>query len=97
MPKVGGYDFGLVVTCELTKFTRVFSCTKHITGEETIKILLEEWFCVYRAPKEINSDEDVRVRSVGGGDRRFLRSLDVQVSTGIPYTYTSSPPCERQI
>ena len=34
-------------------------CTKHITGEKTIKILLEEWFCVYGAPKEINSDEDV--------------------------------------
>ena len=44
-------------------FIRVFPCTKHITGEETIKILLEEWFSVYGAPKEINSDEDVRVRS----------------------------------
>ena len=55
MPKFGGYDFALVVTCGLTRFTRVFPCTKHITGEETIKILLEEWFCVYGAPKEINS------------------------------------------
>ena len=59
MPKFGGYDFAHVVTCGLTRFTRVFSCTKHITGEETIKILLEEWFRVYGAPKEINSDEDV--------------------------------------
>ena len=48
MPKFGGYDIALVVTCGLTRFTRVFSCTKHITGEETIRILLEEWFCVYR-------------------------------------------------
>ena len=59
MPKFGGYDFALVVTCGLTRFTRVFPRTKHITREETIKILLEEWFCVYGAPKEINSDEDV--------------------------------------
>ena len=59
MPKFGGYDFHLVVTCGLTRFTREFPCTQHITGEETIKILLEEWFCVYGAPKEINSDEDV--------------------------------------
>ena len=59
MPKFGGYDFVLVVTCGLTRFTRVFPCTKHITGEETIEILLEEWFCVYGAPKQINSDEDV--------------------------------------
>ena len=54
MPKFGGYDFALVVTCRLTRFTRVFPCTKHITGEETIKILLEEPFCVYEAPKEIS-------------------------------------------
>ena len=46
MPKFGGYDFALAVTCGLTRFTRVFSCTTQITGEETIKILLEEWFCV---------------------------------------------------
>ena len=59
MPKFGGYDFVLVVTCGLTRFTRVFPCTKHITCEETIKILVEEWFWVYGARKEINSDENV--------------------------------------
>ena len=32
MPKLGGYDFALVVTCGLTRFTRVFPCTKHITA-----------------------------------------------------------------
>ena len=70
IPKFGGYDFALVVTFGLTKFTRVFPCTKQITGEKTIKILLdggqrrgkkikillEEWFCVYGAPKEINPE-----------------------------------------
>ena len=66
MPKFGGYDFALVVTCGFTRFTSVFPCTKHITGEETIKILPEDWFCVYGAPKEINSDEDVLTRSRGG-------------------------------
>ena len=97
MPKVGGYDFALLVTCGLTRVTRVFPRTKHITGEETIKILLEEWFCVYGAPKEINSDEDVRVRSDIDWYKRVLRSLNVQVSTGIPYTHTSNPLRERQI
>ena len=87
MPKFAGYNFALVVACGLTRFTRVFSCTKHITGEETIKILLEEWFCVYGAPKEINS----------GWYKRVLRSLNVQMSTGIPYSHTSNPLCERQI
>ena len=97
MTKFEGYDFALVVTCGLTRFTRVFPCTKHITGEETIKILLEEWFCVYGAPKGINSDEDVRVRSGTGWYGRVLRSLNVQVSTGISYTHTTNPLCERQI
>ena len=97
VPKFGGHDFALVVTCGLTRFTRVFPCTKHITGEETIKILLEEWFCVSGAPKEINSDEDVRERSHTGWYKRVLGSLNVQVSTGIPYTHTSNPLCERQI
>ena len=32
MPKFGGYDFALVVTCGLTRFTRVFPCTKQITS-----------------------------------------------------------------
>ena len=97
MPKFGGYDFALLVTCGLTRFTRVFPCTKHITGEETIKILLEEWFCVYGGPKEINADEDVGVHSDTGWYKRVLRSPNVQVSTGIPYSHTSNPLCERQI
>ena len=97
MPSFGGYDFALVVTCGLTSLTRVFPCTKHITSVETIKILQEEWFCVYGAPKEINSDEDVRVRSNTGWCKRVLRSPNVQVSTGIPSTHRSNPLCERQI
>ena len=66
MPKFGGYDFAPVVTCGLTRFNRVFPGTKRNTGKETIKIVLEEWFCVYGAPKEINADEDFRVRSHNG-------------------------------
>ena len=97
MPKFGGYDFALVVTCWLTRFTRVFPCTKHITGEETIKILLEEWFFVFGAPKEINSDDDVRVRSDTGWYKRVLKSLNVHMLTGIPYTHKSNPLCEQQI
>ena len=31
MPKFGGYDFAVVVTCGLTRSTRVFPCTKQIT------------------------------------------------------------------
>ena len=91
MPKFGGYDFALVITCGLTRFIRVFPCTEHINGEETLNILLEEWFCVYGAPRVINSDKDVRVRSDTGWYKTVLTSLNVQVSTGIPYTHTGNP------
>ena len=97
MPNFRRYDFALVVTCWLTWFARVFPCTKHITREGTIKILLKECFFVYGAPKEINSDGDFRVGSDGGWYNRFLRSLHVQVSTVIPYTHASNPLCERKI
>ena len=44
-----------------------------------------------------HSDENVGVRSNTGWYKRVLRSLNVQVSTGSPYTHTSKPLCERQI
>ena len=50
MPKFGGYVFALVVTCGLTRFTRVFPCTTHITGLETIKILLD--LCLWGAQRD---------------------------------------------
>ena len=62
----------------------MFPCTKHITGEHTIKILVEEWFCVYGAPEEINSNEDVRLRSDTTRYKRVLGSLNVQVSKVTP-------------
>ena len=70
---------------------------KQITSEETIKILLEEWLCVYGASKESNSDEDVRVLSDIGSYKRVLRSLNVKMSTGILYAPRSNPLCEQQI
>ena len=45
----------------------------------------------------MNCDAEVRVCSDTGWYKRVLRSLNVQVSTGIPYSHTSNPLCERQI
>ena len=97
LPKFAGYCFALVVTSGLTRFTGVFPYTNHVTGMETIKILLEECFTVFWAPKAIISDEDVRIRSDTGLYKRILRSLNAQVSTEILYTHMSNPLCERPI
>ena len=55
LPKVGGYHSCLVVTCR-----------KNITGEQTVAILVEQWFEHYGAPEEVHSDEDVRIQSDTG-------------------------------
>ena len=90
------YDSCLVVTCGLSRFTRVFPCNKKITGEQTVKMLVEQWFEPYGAPKQVHSDEDVRIRSDTGWYKRVLNALNVEVTTDVPYTHTSNPLCERQ-
>ena len=66
LPKFGGYDICLVVTCGLTRFTRAFPCNKKITRDQTVKIMVEQRFEHYGAPKEVHSDEYVRIRSDNG-------------------------------
>ena len=77
LPRFGGYESCLVVTCGLSCFTRVFPCNKKITGEQTVKILVEQWFEPYGAPKQVHSDEDVRIRSDTGWYKRVLNALNV--------------------
>ena len=77
LPRFGGYDSCLVVTCGLTRFTRAFPCNKKITGKQTVKILVEQWFEPNGAPKEVHSDEDVRIRSNTGWYKRVLDALNI--------------------
>ena len=70
LPKCGGHDSCLVVTCGLTRFTRAFPCNKKITGEQTLNILVEQWFEHYGAPKEVHSDEDIHTWSDTGSYKR---------------------------
>ena len=85
-----------MVTCDLSRFTRGFPCNKKITGEQTVKMLVEQWFEPYGAPKQVHSDEDLRIRSDTAWYKRVLNALNVEVTTGVPYTHTSNPLCERQ-
>ena len=88
LPCFGGYDGCLVVTCGLSRFTRVFPCNKKITGEQTVKMLVEQWFEPYGAPEQVHSDEDVRIRSETGWYKRVLNALNVEVTNGVPYTHS---------
>ena len=96
LPRFGGYDSCLVVTCGLSRFTRVFPCSKKITGEETVKMLVEQRFQPYGAPNQGHSDEDVHIRSDTGWYKRVLNAVNVEVTTDLPYNHTSNPLCERR-
>ena len=96
LPRFGGYDSCLVVTCGPSRFTRVFPCNKKITGVQTVKMLLEQWFQPYGAPKQVHSDEDVRICSDTGWYKGVLNALYVEVTRGVPYTHKSNPLSERQ-
>ena len=96
VPRFGGYDSCLVVTCGLSRFTRVFPCNNKITGEQTVKMLVEQGFEPYGAPKQVHSDEDVRIRSDTAWYKRVLNAVNVGVTTDVPYTHTLNPLCERQ-
>ena len=84
LPRFGRCDSCLVFSCGLSRFTRVFPCNKKITGEQTVKMLVEQWFEPFAAPKEVHSDEDVRIRSDTGWYKRVLNALNIEVTTGVP-------------
>ena len=44
----------------------------------------------------MDSDEDVRIPSDTGWYKQVSDALNVHVTTGVPYTHTSNPLCERQ-
>ena len=96
VPRFGGHDSCLVVTCGLSCFSRVFPCNKKITGEQTVKMLVEQWCEPYGAPKEVHSDEDVHIRSDTGWYKRVSNALKVEVTAGVTYTHTSNPLDEGQ-
>ena len=45
---------------------------------------------------EVYSDKDVGIQRDTEGYKQVLGALHVQVTTSVPYTYTSNPLCKRQ-
>ena len=66
LPRFGVYDSCLVITCRLSRFDRVFPCNQKMTGEQTVKMLVEQLFDPYGLPKQVHSDEHVRIRNDTG-------------------------------
>ena len=96
LPSFGGYDSCLVVCWGVHVSLVRWSAPKKITGEQTLKALVEQWFEHYGAPKEGHCDEDVPIESETTWYKRVLDALKVLVPTDVPYSHTSNPLCDRQ-
>ena len=69
---------------------------KNVTQEQSVKDFVEQWLEPFRAPKEVHSDDDVRIWSDAGWYKRVSEAPSVHVTTGVPYTHTSYPVCKRR-
>ena len=63
---------------------------------QTVKILVDQCFALYHAPKEVHSDVDVHIWTATGLYKRVLDALNIQVTSSVPYPHTSNPLCEAQ-
>ena len=97
MPKYSGHDFALLVTCGLSRYTRVFPLTKRCNGETVLKELFEGWIQAYGMPKRIHSDRDIRFTSNTGWYTGVLKNMGVEVDFGTPNYKRKNTHCERQI
>ena len=92
-----GYNYLMVVTCGLSRFTRAYACTKNITSEEALHILFRDWIEVYGLPTRIHSDNDkLFAKSKSGWWQGVLHSLGVKTTFGIPYRPQSNALAEKQ-
>ena len=95
MPKYSGHDFALLVTCGLSRFTRVFPPTKRCDGETGLKELFEGWIQVYGLPKLFHGGKDIRFTSSTSWYTSVLKNLGVKVEFGTPHYKKKSTQCER--
>ena len=65
------YNYVLTIVDALTRFVKFLPCTRNITGEETLKLILREWIMHYDKPSTIMSDNDVRFSQHQGFIRKF--------------------------
>jgi hypothetical protein len=96
MPKYGGMDFAMMITCGLSRFSRVVPCSKKLDSEGALKILLEEWVQAYGLPRVLHLDQDIRMRSPTCWYQKVFQSLGVEVQLGIPYQRQHNGLYERQ-
>ena len=95
LPRFGGSDSCLVVICGLSLFTHVFPCNKKTIAEQTVTMLVEQWFELYGAPKQVHCNEDVRIPGDTGWYKQVEAGSDPRGHLGVTwgvYLCADKPP-----
>ena len=95
MDNFNNFDYVLTIVDGLTRFVKFVPCTKNITGEATLKLILREWIQNFGKPKEIFSDNDVRFAQEKGFYQSAFKMLGIDVHFSIPRHPQSNGLCER--
>ena len=89
------FNYVLTMVDSLTKFVKFVPCSKSISGEETLKVILREWIMSYDKPSMILSDNDVRFSQKEGFYQKVFRSLGINIRFSVPRHPQSNGLCER--
>jgi len=89
------YNYILTMVDSLTRFVQFVPCTKSISGEETLKLILNHWIRYFDRPNQIVSDNDVRFVQSTGYYQRVLKQMDIKIRFSNPRMPRTNGLCER--
>ena len=89
------HNYVLTIVDALTKFVKFIPCTKNISGEDTLTLILKEWIVHYDKPTTIFGDNDVRFSQTQGFYQKVFRSMGINTKFSIPRHPQSNGLCER--
>jgi transposase InsO family protein len=95
MPQFNHFNYILTIVDSLTRFTHFIPCTKNITGEGTLRLLLTEWIRHYDKPQEIMSDNDVRFSQEKGFYQSVFKAMGIAIHFSLPRRPQSNGLCEK--
>ena len=96
MDSYNNYDYVLTVVDALSHFVQFYPGQKSITGEGTLKLLLERWIAPFGKPNSIHSDNDVRFKAPKGFYQTIFRALDIETHFSVPRHPSSNGLCENE-
>ena len=95
MDDCNNHNYVLTIVDGLTKFAKFVPCTKNISGEETLKVILRDWVQNFGKPSVIMSDNDVRFSQNKGFYQKVFKSLKIDIRFSVPRHPQSNGLCER--